>query len=207
MNLILLIQENPFLNSFFRIITSFIKIVPFYVFLEYFHESNELNIKPKLDNYDIKILNPDDMEYIASSGEVPESEATLLDRLNNGCICYGITHEDHIAAYSWCNLNYLDYNVKLKFMLKHDEAYLFDARTFKKFRGKNLAPFLRSHVYTHLKTLGRTKYYSISLVGNKSAIKFKEKLKAKKYRLYVYICLFRKIHFTIPVKEYFDAGR
>lgn len=203
MNLVALIKENPFLRAIYYKITAAIEIVPFYVFREYLVDDTELNIKPRLDNYEIVFLKPVDIKMIALSEEVNESEAYLLNRIDNDCMCLGIKHKGSIAAYSWCNLRLFDYENRLKFELKDDEAYLFDMRTFQTYRGKNLAPFLRYQLYLYLEKMGRTKFFSASSTLNTSAVKFKEKLRARKYSLYLYTCLFKKFHFRIRLKKYF----
>ena len=101
----------------------------------------------------------------------------------------------------WCNLRKCD-DESLSFPLKDDEAYLFDARTFKVYRGKNLAPYLRYQLYKCLEQLGRTKFFSITLALDTSALNFKKKLKAKPLNLYLYVNLFQRFTWNIPLRSY-----
>ncbi len=203
LNLVDLVKKNPILSTIYFKVTVAIEIVLFYVFHEYLVDDSELNLKPRLENLEIGFLKPVDIKMIALSDEVNESEEQLLNRLDNDCMCLGIKHKGSIAAYSWCNLRFFDYGSRLKFKLKDDEAYLFDARTFQSFRGKNLAPFLRYQLYLYLTEMGQTKFFSTSSILNTAAVKFKEKLQARKYRMYLYICFFKKIRFRIRLKKYF----
>lgn len=178
-------------------------IVPFYLMREYLIEG--LNIVPRLDldRLESGFLPPEDISLISQNDEVPESEDVLIDRLKNNCRCLGLKDNGRLVAYTWCNLLEIDYEgLKNHIKLKEDEAYLFDARTFKSHRGKNLAPFLRYRLYKHLTKIGRIKFISASSVLNSSAIKFKEKLGAKKYILYLYISLFSKFQWNIILKNY-----
>jgi hypothetical protein len=74
--------------------------------------------------------------------------------------------------------------------------------TMDDFRGKNLAPYLRYKSYEILKELGRDKIYSVSVLFNSSAIRYKEKLNAKNLKLILYIELFKKLKWSITLKNY-----
>lgn len=112
----------------------------------------------------------------------------------------GLLHDGQVVAYSWFNLNRCQYQ-NFGFQLNGNEAYLCDARTFQKYRGKNIAPYLRYQIYKELARLGRSKFYSFTIGVNKSSVRFKEKLGAKPLKLYLYIELFKKHRFVLPVKK------
>ncbi len=201
-NIILFIQENLFLHSLYRLISRIIKIVPYYVFQEFLYDEHQLNLKPDLDPLEVCVLEPSDMKTISSNPEVAESEDILLKRLVHGSICLGLLHNDDIAAYTWCNLKKCQYHPTSDIPLKKDEAYLYDARTFKAYRGKNIAPYLRYQLYKYLTKIGRTKFYSYTVLFNISAVNFKRKLKAKPTKLYVGIIFFNRYRFNILLKDY-----
>ncbi len=206
MNIVGMVKENPLLGFIYRRLTSVLIIVPYYLVREYLSEESELNLKPELDGFEVDFLKSLDMKAISESPEVNDSEDRLLKRLDNGCICLGIKHKGDIAAYSWCNLRKCDYEVRLDFQLREDEAYLFEARTFQVYRGKRLAPYLRDRFYRHLAQMGRTKLFSTSSLLNTSAMKFKEKLKARPIRLYLYINLLDKYHWNFLLKNYMSEN-
>ncbi len=205
MNIVLIIKENPLLGPVYRGVTSAVEIVPYYLFREYLYEECDLNLNPRLDRIEVGFLDSSDLKAISKSPEVPDSEETLLRRLDNGCMCLGIKHEDQIAAYTWCNLEKCDYDGRLVFRLEEDEAYLFDARTFQAYRGKNLAPYLRYQLYEHLAKMGRTRFYSATSLLNASALRFKEKLRARRVRLYVYFGLFKRFTCNILLRQYMNG--
>lgn len=199
MNIVQIVRENPFLDYIYRKSTSIMEMVPYYLFKEYLSDESDLNLKVNLDGFEVCFLGPSDMKTISSSTEVNESEHILVERLANGCLCFGIKHDKDIAAYTWCNLRG---GLSLISPLKDDEAYLFDARTFKAYRGGNLAPYLRYQVYKHLEQMGRTKFFSITSVFNTSAINFKKKLKAKPFKLYLEIKFINKYKWKLVLKDY-----
>ena len=150
MNIVLLIRQNSFLQYIYNRLISIVEIVPYYLFQEFLYdEKSGVNPKPKLDGLEVGFLETSDINTISASPEVNQSEDLLQERLANGCLCLGIKHNGVIVAYTWCNLRKCDYRGSLNFELKDDEAYLFEARTFKAYRGKNLAPYLRNQLYKH----------------------------------------------------------
>ena len=103
----------------------------------------------------------------------------------------------------WANLSKCEsQGGALSFLLKKDEAYLFDARTFQTYRGKNLAPYLRYELYKHLEKMGRSNLYSITEFFNIGAIKFKKKLKVRPLKVYLHVTFFKKYYYTILLKRY-----
>jgi len=202
MNIFLIIQENPALHSLYRAVSKVVKVVPYYLFREFLTDEAELNLKPDLDRWEISVLEPPDMKEISANPEVPESEDILLDRLADGFLCLGLKHNGAIAAYTWSDFNKCSYEKILSFPLKEDEACLFDMRTLKSYRGKNIAPYLRYQLYKYLVQIGRTKFYSITIMSNTSSYLFKIKLKAKPYKLYLGMKFLNKYTFNICLKDY-----
>jgi GNAT superfamily N-acetyltransferase len=177
-------------------------IIPFYLVEEGLFGKPPLSIKPKVDPLEVVELGPSDMAAIAAKRErIDHSEKEMLEMLSKGCICLGLKHQGQIAALMWYDLRQCSYE-HLKFDLKADEAYLYSARTFKAYRGKALAPYLRQKMYEHLASRGRTRLYSITLYENTPSLMFKKKLNARNVRLYLRIQLFRKNLFTFLVKKF-----
>jgi RimJ/RimL family protein N-acetyltransferase len=164
---------------------------------EFYMEQEKLNV-PLEEDSKIAILTRDDMELL---GNHEESEATteeLIRLLDGGCLCLAVKYKGEIAAYSWCDPNYLRYKGRIV-TLKRNEAYLFQARTYKAFRGKNLAPYVRNELCKLLKQRGIERFFSITLWSNIASIKFKQKLGAKPIELFLYVGFFRKLkmHFRL----------
>jgi hypothetical protein len=59
-----------------------------------------------------------------------------------------------MAAFTWVDLDEFGMSCS-RFPLNSNEAYLFDAYTLPLFRGKNMAPCLRYHVYKELEKAGK----------------------------------------------------
>ena len=91
---------------------------------------------------------------------------------------WGLKKDGEIAAFTWFNLNQCPYG-GYSFILKENEAYLFDAYTLLKYRGMKIAPFIRYQCYKELKKQSRTTLYSISEMLNKQSINFKEKIRCQ----------------------------
>lgn len=204
MNIVKTVREIPFLDYIYRKSTSILEIVPYYLFKESLSEKMDFDLKVNMDGFELCFLTPSDMKTISSSPEVPEEEHELLGRLTDGCLCLAMKHDKDIAAYTWCNLRG---GLSLISPLKDDEAYLFDARTFRAYRGRNIAPYLRHQLYKNLKQMGRTKFFSITSVLNTSAINFKKKLKAKPFKLCVRIKFLNRYEWQIVLKNYEKKGK
>ncbi len=196
-----IIRRNPVLRYLYEKLSLIIVIKPYYLIQEFLFEEENLNLRLKLDGCTVGFLTPTEIKAISANPEVPDSEDDLLKRLTNGCQGFGIKHNGEIIAYMWCNLRECNH-WSLPFLLKEDEAYLFDARTFKAYRGNNLAPYLRYQLYEHLKGIGRNKFFSISVALDTSSLNFKKKLKAKPIKLYLYVDVLQRFHWTVQLKHY-----
>ena len=202
MNFVLRVKEHPLLGPVYRKFIAMVEIVPFYLIREVLVELPERDLEPRVGPLDVGFLDRGDVQRIAANPEVPESEDVLMERLETGCICLAARHEGTVAAYSWCNLEQCDYEGRLGFPLSDKEAYLFDARTFSDYRGKKLAGYLRYQLYLELDRMGRERFFSTSSCMNTAAMSFKERLKARRVRLYLYVRLFRKLRASVPLRRY-----
>ena len=202
MNLVLLIKENALLGALYRGLSALVEVVPYQLYREYPAATAGLSLKPKLDGFDVLFLDPVEAVALARHPEVPESADVLHARIEDGCLCLALKVEGRVVAYTWCNLRKCDYDGRLDFPLKDDEAYLFDARTFQACRGRSVAPFLRDQMYRKLADMGRSRLFSTTSCFNSSARRFKEKLRAKPVRLYVYIGLLGRFRINIFIRRY-----
>ena len=178
-------------------------LIPYYLVEEGLFDRNALTIAPRLSPLEIYELGPSDISVLAANPERDNSEEDMLKMLSKGCVCLGIKYKDDIAAYMWYDLYQCSYKY-LTFKLAKDEAYLYSARTFKAYRGKALAPYLRQKMYEHLAAIGRTRLYSITLFENTPSIMFKKKLRAKNLKLYLRIRIFGKQKWNILLRRYGD---
>lgn len=178
-------------------------IFPFYLYQEGISEKCYTTLRDGFGDYEIDFLKPEDMKEIASflRKHGSSSEKELLIRLNNGHKCYGAKYHNKIVAFTWCNFVSC-HSILYSFPLKKNEAYLYDAYTTKSFRGKGIAPYLRCQLYKILRELDRQIFYSISILPNKPALKFKSKLDARPLMLGVYIRLFKRWDWSWKIKNY-----
>jgi hypothetical protein len=184
-----------------------IKIDPYYVTQEFHLDEMDRHLNPQLQPIQADFLSFSEIEKIYSHPESKWLNVEKRKNLEDGCLCFGLKWNNEIVAYTWCNLSRC--HEVYPFPLKEDEAYLTGAFTFKAYRGKNLAPFMRYRLNRHLYRIGRTKIYSLTHVFNTPAIKFKTKIKAKPLKIILSIKLFKKYdwkfmirspkHFTIPI--------
>lgn len=192
-NFVLKIQENRTLLRIYRIVSSFIQLIPYYIMEEFYDGQKKLNVPLGKEDTETSILTRDDMELLGNDKESAETTEELIQWIEGGCLCLAIRYKGEIAAYSWCDLNYLSIKCRIV-ALKPNEAYLFDARTYKAFRGKNLAPYVRYELCKLLNNRGINRFISITLWSNTASMKFKQKLGAKPIELFLYIGFFRKFH-------------
>ncbi len=173
---------------------------PFYLFLEGADFSIIPEIKEKDLVYTVGLLEPEDMKMIGNvqKGLSDEKLTTLLEE---GAKCIAIKDKGEIVAFTWISFDeVLLHSTVMK--LKNDEAYLWNMYTIESHRGKNLAPYLRYKSYEILKDLGRVRLYSASDFFNSPAVRFKEKLNAKKLKLILFIKIFNRFQWSFTLKSY-----
>lgn len=199
MDIVRIIRDNKILNLIYEKSKSILSIVPYYVVEEYFLD--DFNLKVDLEDIETGLLDVSEIKAIAAHTEVPESEEKMNSMMAQGYICMAVKSKGHIWAYSWCNLQNFAYG-NIITPLKDNEAYLCNARTFSSYRGKNAAPYVRHQLYSHLIKMGRTRFFNATSFFNTAAMKFKIKLGAKPIELRMYIKLFKKFGWNIPLKKY-----
>jgi len=199
-NVLLFIKENNFVNRIYRKVSYLFKIIPFYLVEERLIPDLELSLEPGLKNLTARILSPAEVAELGANPETLGPSNIFLEKLKHGYQCMGLLHRGQVVAYSWFSLERCEYKT-FGFHLKENEAYLCDARTFKKYRGKNLAPYLRYQLYKELAHRGRSKFFSFTISGSTSSVRFKEKLGAKPFQLYLYVELLKKYGVVIPIKK------
>ncbi len=177
-----------------------ITISPYYFYLE--EADNRINIKlsPALDSTVSGFLSPADLEKVYHHPETQGYAALEKVFKDDKHFCFALKQGDEVMSFTWCDMDKIRWVKSID--LKPDEAYMFNAYTYKKYRGMNIAPYLRFYLYKYLKELGRTKIYSYTEYFNTPAVNYKKKLKAKPLKLGLYIRLFSKIKWDLTLKKY-----
>jgi len=199
-NFVLKIQENPTLLRIYRTLSSLIQLIPYYVMEEVCLDQKKVNVTPGIEDPEFSILTRDDMKSLGDHEECFATTEELIRWLDSGCLCLAVKDKGEIAAYSWCDPNYLSFKGRT-IALKRNEAFMFKARTYKAFRGKNLAPYVRYEFYRLLKKREVERILSITLLSNTAAMKFKRKLGAKPIELFLYVGLFKKFQMHFRLKN------
>jgi ribosomal protein S18 acetylase RimI-like enzyme len=176
-------------------------IFPFYLFEEKLPKKDNFSFNRVYAKYDTGFLKRDNMKEISIMPGRDVSEDTLLARLKEGQLCFGLKHKESIVAFNWCDLD--GYHSRYyPITLNNNEAYLYDAYTLPSFRGRGIASFLRYQLYKELVKLGKTRFYSLSQCFNMPAIRFKQKLNARLCKLVVYCKIFNKYQLRMVLKKY-----
>jgi hypothetical protein len=205
-NIVLTIQENRNLLNIYRTISSFIQLIPYYVIEEFYAERNKVICPLAGKDTRFSFLTRDDMELLGNHQVSNAPTQELIRLLDDGCLCLAVRYKGEIAAYSWCDMNYLRYKER-KVALNPNEAYLFDARTYKAFRGKNLAPYVRHELCKLMNKRGIERFFSITLWSNSASMKFKQKLGARPIELFLYVGLFRRYSMHLRLRTLAFAGQ
>ena len=151
--------------------------------------------------YNLMFLDKSDITELSSIPERPVSKEKLLQLMKKGCTCLCLKKEDDLVAFTWINPDECTYGT-YKLSMKENEACLFDAYTLIKYRGNNIAPFIRYQCYKELNKIGKNILYSISEIVNKQSINFKKKLGAHFVLLGFQVSLFKKWNYTRTIKKF-----
>ena len=157
-------------------------------------------IKDRVTNYTFEFLELKDVEALRSL-KMRYNINELIEGVKNGQKCIALKNANDLAALMFIEYNSFKFKRK-SFELGKDEAYVLNMYTLDKYRGRNLAPFLRYKSYELLKKEGKKNIYSITEYFNYSSKKFKEKLKAKNISLYLNIVLFKKKYWTFKLRDF-----
>lgn len=163
----------------------------------------QLSIEPKLDALTTEFLTPDEIHEVITPLEEARAEKgyTAQQRIEDGCLCFGVKQGSKVIAYTWCDLNVCNHE-PLPMSLASSQAYLFDMYTFEECRGKNIAPFMRHRLYSLLAEMGRNEFLSVTDAFNNASRRFKEKLGAYPLKKYLYLRLGSLFERNLLLKSY-----
>lgn len=199
-----LYKQGVLLNHFYNQLTKKrIEITPYYLFKEGIFNSEQEPVTTKLSPCETVLLKPPDFRILAARKDRDMSEEAMIEMYNYGNHCMGIKHKGEIVAYGWYEQK-VNNNKYIKFQLKENEAYLSGARTLMKYRGNNLAPYLRYQMYLHLKEKGYKTFYSITMYDNIASLLFKRKLGGYPVKLYLYVFITNHFKRVFKLRSYRD---
>ncbi len=173
---------------------------PFYLVEERLWEDLAPDFERGFEAFATRLLGPEEMEDIAGIPGYGFSKGELVERLERGCLCFGVRDQETLAAFTWADPSEC-VEPWCRFPLKENEAYLFDAYTRKEYRGRGLAAFMRYDCYRALNRLGKDTYYSISEAFNAPSLRFKARLRARLLSLWLTVGLFGRYRWVWKLKE------
>jgi GNAT superfamily N-acetyltransferase len=180
-----------------------VQIEPYYLVLELVSEQpRDVLFGDGGDELAFGFLDESDVRATMSYPDRVILEERLTQRLAQGQKCFAAKHGDTIVAFHWIDLDECRIGSDHLFTLKDDEAYLFDGYTVESFRGRGIAPALRTRAYAELARAGRTRCYSITAVLNPAAAAFKRKLGAKPLELGIHFNLFSQWRSHVVLRRY-----
>jgi hypothetical protein len=177
-----------------------IRFTPYYWVQEGINYTEPPEIYGIASDYTVGFLEADEIKTLGANPWGDSINKQLAD-LKAGKKCLGLKYKNEIASFMWINFKECSFK-PARVTLKNDEAYLSYMYTMENYRGKNLAPYLRYKSYEIIKEMGREKIYSTTEFFNPSAVRYKEKLKAKNLKLILYIEIFKRIKWSITLKTY-----
>lgn len=199
-----LIQEMRNPKAFARRVASLFKLEFYYIMEEFQVPADKVPVPSGVANLEVVPLTRDDLDFLGTHPEGDVPTKWLVCWFDEGHRGLAIKCRGEIAAYSWYALDHFEY-LGRKFLLGPDEAYLYNARTYVAYRGKNLAPYLRNELTKRLAQQGVKRYYSITVSSNKASRRFKQKLGAKPVELGVRLRLYR-FRRNFCLKRYSSSG-
>jgi hypothetical protein len=178
-----------------------VQIVPYYLTLNSYKGDLPIKLAPELRDASCGFLAPSEIEQIYEHPETREFAPIEQDFGQDTFRCFAIKKNREIMSFVWCNLDRSHWAIS-PFALKQDEAYLFNAYTYRKYRGLNLAPYVRHEMDKALFQMGRTRLLSFTEFLNAPARRYKEKLGCRHLKLACYFKLFSRFHWTINLRDY-----
>ncbi len=178
-----------------------VRITPYFVAEEGEWDGGPPDGDPRFEAYLCRRLSVDDMGPLSRIPGRPYSERRLIQRLQDGHLCFGLIKDGNVVSFSWIDPNEGRSGL-CRFLLQAHEAYYYDLYTLPAFRGRQLALYLRHQTYRHLPKLGLSKYYSVIDALNTPAVKFKKKLQARFIYTGVSIKMFNRYEYNLPIKQW-----
>ena len=178
-----------------------IEIEPYILYREGASDT-EISDRPE---YAVTEIEPEDTDNVAAALDDQSITVTAWrDRIASGQLGLLLSRGDEVVRYTWADTMFCSLvNPRNTLFELHDgQAYLRYTYVKKSFRGKDLAPYLRSCMYRKLHDQGYTELLSISEFFNRPARNFKKKLDAVPLQLRVSVQLFHRWGFDARLRHY-----
>ncbi len=207
--LLIYIQKFGILKTFNKALLKIISPIFYYqkdILFERNIDENIGKIKPKLDVIIRKATKKDG--YLFEKAVSKDYKKDFLKRINNSD-CFIAVYKGKLAHRIWAT--YKDFyvkDIKIIIHLKKNEAFIFDATTSTKFRGKEIHPAVIQYIVPYLKNRKIKKILATISWNNYPSLKGIYKVGFKPVKTMVYIILFNKLvlkkDFEKKLKLYFN---
>lgn len=157
------------------------------------HTATDLDLK-------LSVFGVSEINFIKSA-IIGIEDKDLLGYLNAGETCIGLKHDENIVAFLFIRRQSFTFRNRY-FNLRENDSYLHSMYVFEKYRGKNIASFLRYQSFKLLEKEHITNFYSISEYFNKSAIKYQRKSNSQPIKLYLSVILFKQKTVNLTLKNF-----
>ena len=157
------------------------------------HKANDLDLK-------FSVFGESEINFIKNT-IIGIEDKDLLEYLKNGETCIGLKHEEEIVAFLFIRKQSFQFRER-HFNLGETDSYFHSMYVFEKYRGKNIASYLRYQGFKLLEKENITNFYSISEYFNKSAIKYQKKLNSQPEKLYLSLILFNQKNMNFTLKSF-----
>lgn len=174
-----------------------IRIVPFVTVCE---AEVPVDIAQPPESYELSFLTASDIENLIQL-EPSANREEISAWFREGKLCYGVRDDSRLVAKMWCDRDEFNFPPNFR-KLDNDEVYLFAAFADPEYRGRGLAPLMRTAAYAALREMGCTRFYSYTDFFNAAARRFKAKLGAREEALRVHVELFGKWSTTLTLRRY-----
>ena len=157
----------------------------------------------ELAEIEFRELRPSDSELIAAMEGCGATEPKINKRFAAGGVAYGAFHHGQLVAINWANLKvFLGLgNLPAVRQLERNEAYMHGAYTLREYRGRGIMSYLRVPFRRRLAEIGRHKCYSVNMLLNRSARRFKKKSGAQELELRLSVILFDRIRKDVLLRN------
>jgi hypothetical protein len=180
-----------------------IDIMPYYWSKSTFTDFEVPKIGLDQEHLDLSFFGEEEIKFIKSSVRGIDVEGKdFFKYLQNGERCLGLKYNNEIVAYIFIRLESF-YFRKHFCELDDNASYMHSLYVFDKFRGNNIATYLRYKCFELLSNEGINDHYGITEYFNKSSLKFQRKLNPLKHKsLILSIVLFKKWYKNMTLKNY-----
>jgi hypothetical protein len=197
------LRNGLFLHKILLLLGKFgFVIEPYIFYCEYNSEPVHLRSGRDVDGLEFFEAGMEDAEGLALLDPNMDLRKEIRREFEAGRRCFALKREGTIIAASWCNTREIDFE-PCRRPLAPNEVYLSMTMTLYRWRGRDMALYLRSRLREALLADGRDVAYSFTDYYNRPARRFKSKLGARLMftGLFIKVFNFRGVNWTLVSRD------